>query len=727
MIRFLVRRRLVLSLLVVSTLVGAIAAKLNTSANLTVAAAQTRVFIDDPDVSIVDRQTVGGDVATLQKRAVLYGRMMTTTPVLAAIAKRAGVPADEVSGIARITEGEPHSLLQIGSEERANQIRVSWAPYRLELQSSPGEPILTIYSEAPLLARASQLADAAITGLGDYLRALAVQEKFPRRELPVLRQLGPAVGGVTNSSARIMIGGLTFVTVFALSFAGLFVLIRRPWRGRDDEEEDPRPVPSRLTGRAAADWPHTTRLLPWSIAVLIAMFWLTPFDRIQLAVNGPVNITLDRIVLPLIAVIWLIAMTAGPGARPRVRITRVHIALGVYVSCALLSVVLDAHYLNHTGDFMLSIKKLPLLISYLSIFVLAASSVRRSEVPAFMTYTLVLAVICSVEVVYEYHFKQNLFSTWTQALLPRPFELVGTTGSIVDSLGRSWIQGPAGYGVELVAMLSMVLPIPLLGILGTKSRRRQVLYILSIVLLVSAIFATQRKSALVLPGAVVLTLAYYRRRELISLAPLGLIVVVMVAVLSPGVIHGVISQFTAPDSTHVATVSDRTADYDAVRPDVWAHILLGRGYGSYDPLTYRVLDSEILGPSVETGVLGLVAYLMIGFAVILAMRRMVSRRDPRYSPIALCGVTAGVTMLIASILYDFLGFPHGTSTFLYMAGLAVAVVRPGLESVKSLPPTRPYGVHTHSGVRLPPARAGGRSRMGQPAARERAVHTGGRA
>ena len=58
-------------------------------------------------------------------------------------------------------------------------------------------------------------------------------------------------------------------------------------------------------------------------------------------------------------------------------------------------------------------------------------------------------------------------------------------------------------------------------------------------------FATERKSALVVPGAVFLTLAYFRRRQLISLAPLGLVLVVMVALVSPGVIHGVISQFTS--------------------------------------------------------------------------------------------------------------------------------------------------------------------------------------
>ena len=233
-------------------------------------------------------------------------------------------------------------------------------------------------------------------------------------------------------------------------------------------------------------------------------------------------------------------------------------------------------------------------------------------------------MICGVEVIYEYHFHQNLFITWTERLLPRPFELVAASAgslSVTDSLGRLSITGPTDYGVEVVVMMSMVLPIAIFGILGTKARLRQVAYGLALVVLISAMFATQRKSALVLPGAVILTLVYFRRRELISLAPLGLVVLVMVALVSPGVIHGVITQFTSAGSTHVATVSDRTADYDAVRPDLWTHILLGRGYGSYDPHTYRVLDSEILGPLVETGVLGLLAYLLIGVSVIVARRQ----------------------------------------------------------------------------------------------------------
>lgn len=240
-----------LALLLVSTLIGAVAAKVNTSGNLVVGAAVTHVVVDDPDASIVDRVATYADVANLEKRAVLYSHLMTTPPVLAAIAKRAGVPADQLSGIVRITEGEPHSMLQVGAEERAAQIRDSFAPYRLEMQSDTGEPILTIYSEAPSAGMALQLANSSILGLQDYLRQLAEEERLPQRELPVLRQLGPAEGGVANSSARIMIGGLTFITAFALSLAGLLVLIRRPWRHGEEDDDDPRPRAGAPVSRVA--------------------------------------------------------------------------------------------------------------------------------------------------------------------------------------------------------------------------------------------------------------------------------------------------------------------------------------------------------------------------------------------------------------------------------------------------------------------------------------------
>jgi hypothetical protein len=566
-----------------------------------------------------------------------------------------------------------------------------------------------VYSEAPTSAQALRLADAAVLGLEDYLRGLAKRQGFDERALPQLRQLGSARGGVTNSKAAIVIGALTFVTAFALSFVALFAVVRRRRRRTGVDVTVPAPQP-RLTDSAAADWPRTTRVLPWSIAGLIAMVWLTPFDKIQLAMATPIDMTLDRFVLPVIAAIWLVAFTAGAGAAPRVRITRVHIALGAYLACAFLSVVLDAHHLNHIGELMLPVKKLPLLVSYMSIFVIVASSVRRSEVPAFLTYTLVLAVIVAVGIVIEYRAQTNVFTSWTRALLPPLFEYTGNlSGNTLDSLGRRWIAGPTAYGVEAIAMMAMALPVAIVGIIGSSTRRRRILYGLAIAVLLAGMFATQRKSALIAPVAVVATLAYFRRRELLSLAPFALVIAVAAAAASPGAVHGVIAQFTRSDASQVATTSDRVADYDAVRPDLWTHLLFGRGFGSYNHDTYRILDSEVLGRLVETGVLGLVAFALVGVSVVLIARKTISARDPRWAPAALCGTAAAVAFLVSATLFDELSFPHGTDVFLYMAGLAVIVSAPGDERAAHSVPGAARAARGHR-----PARRG-RKRVREPA------------
>jgi hypothetical protein len=694
MYHLLLRHRPLVAVLVISTLIAALCAKLNTTGNLTVAAAATHLLVDDPDASIVDRRALPQDVLTIQKRAELYGRLMVTTPVLEAIGKRAGVPGDRISGVARTTANVPIPLMQPGSEERADQIRASHAPYRLELQSDPAESILAIYAEAPSWPEAQRLANSAVLGLQDFLRGVARRQGFPEQQLPQLRQLGSARGGVTNSRARYVIGGLTFVTAFGLCLV-VGLLLLRGWR-RPSGDDVPEPH-SRLTGRAAADWPHTTRLLPWAIAGLITMFWLTPFDKIQLSISAPIDLTLDRLVLPAVAVIWLIAFTAGPGAAPRVRLTRVHLAIAVYLACAFVSVVLDARYLNQTGELMLTFKKLPLLVSYIAIFVIVASSVRRTEVPALLIYTLVLAVICGLGIIYESRMGVNVFTTLSGKLFIGPFTIVEDgTGTAVDSLGRRWIGGPAAYGVEAVGMLAMALPIAVVGIIGSPTRRRRILYGLAIVVLLAGMFATQRKSALVAPVAVIATLAYFRRKELLSLAPFGLVVGVMVAAISPSAVHNVVTQFTRPDASKVATVSDRTADYDAVRPDLWSHLALGRGFGSYDHNTYRILDSEILGRLVETGILGLVAFLMIALSVVLVARKTVSRRDPRFAPAALCGVAAAVCLLVLATLYDVMAVPHGPCVFLYLAGLAVAVAGPDATAAPR-PAPRGHEARAHHG------------------------------
>jgi hypothetical protein len=394
-------------------------------------------------------------------------------------------------------------------------------------------------------------------------------------------------------------------------------------------------------------------------------------------------------------------------------LTWIHAAIGVFVACAFLSVVLDAGYLSQTLELDLAFKKLPLLISFVSLFVIAASALRRTEIPAFLNYTLILAVACAAGIIFEYRFHHNLFYDWSDKLLPGFFSVSELDPTALDGIGRRVVQGPGEAPLEAVAMLAMALPIALVGLMKSKSWRGRILYGLATCALVAATFATYRKSAVLAPVAVVLTIAYFRRRELLKLAPLGMLLVVLVTVLSPGALRSTVDQFVRSDRLDVPTVSDRTSDYDAVRPDLWTHLAFGRGWGSYNHETYRILDSEILHRTLEMGVIGLVAFLLMVLSVILSARKTIAARDPQWAPVALVGAAAAAAFLVLAALFDVLSFPHATLIFLYTAGLVAVVIVPREEEEVDDTPTVVPAPHEERRVRR--VSAGRRQSAAHPA------------
>jgi hypothetical protein len=447
------------------------------------------------------------------------------------------------------------------------------------------------------------------------------------------------------------------------------------WTARDVSAV-PRVPPSAILPRRD-DWPHTGRILPWMVAAFMAMLWLTPFHAIQLTVPLPFGGYLDRIVLPVIAVAWLLALAAGGRHAPRLRLSRIHVALGVFLAIACVSVVLHTTELNHDLLLDQSIKRLVLLSSYAAMFVIVASVVRRSEVRAFLLLMLGLSVVCAIGILWENSFHFNVFYTWSAKVLPGIFKVPVIDTSGFDDTGRRLTIGPAELGLETVGMLAMALPIAIVGIMHAEERRSRVLYGLSVCLIVAAAFCTYRKSALVAPVTVMLAIAFFRRREMMRLAPLGLVLLVMVHFLAPGAIGGVTSQLTGGRLSTDNTTTHRTAGYDAVRPLVWDHVAFGQGYGSYDAYANHILDSQILTAVIETGVLGAAAYVIMILSVVSAARPYIRSREKERAPPALIAAAAAIGLLCVSTLYDVMVFPHVPYIFLCLAAfMAVLYERP---------------------------------------------------
>ncbi len=704
---------------------------------LEIAGAGARVIVDNPNTLIADRLATDGDYQSLQKRAVLLSSLMVSEPVRASIVRRLGIERDQLVGRSRVTANVQAVLTEPDSERRALTISEQNVPYKLEVHPHPILSAISIYAQAPSVREAERLADAATPALRAYLRNRALREGADPDAQVTLEQPGRARGAIINGGARIEIFALTFMLVFGLLAFALMIAgkLKREWAAEGDPPPAPArapqtrapapprrrqrrvPVSARLVGvgltplvargtgsgsgtvlatggfppppdrprdglgeltrRAAlraGDWPRTTRILPWMIATMLVVIWLIPFNVIQLSYSLPIDLKFDRLVLPFVIATWILLLAAGGPGAPKVRITWIHVAIAGVAISALLSLVLGARDLNRSLELDTSVKKLTLLASYILLFMIIASSVRRSEVPAFLKFTLVLAVLCALGTVWEFRFSYNVFYAWSDNLLPGIFTVGSAEAGALDVTGRRVVRGPGEVPLEAVAMLAMGLPIAVSGLVTSKVTRTRILYGLATALILAAAAATERKSALLAPASVFVTLAYFRRRELIRLAPLGVVIGVLMLALTPGAAQSVVSQLGGKKFNSVTTVSDRSSDYDAVRPDVWSHLAFGRGYGSYEHKSYRILDMELLRQIIEVGVLGLTAFIVLIGTIVAVARGPIRERRPHESAVALSAACAAIALLVVSTLFDAMAFPHCPYIALSMAGLLAVVV-----------------------------------------------------
>ena len=379
------------------------------------------------------------------------------------------------------------------------------------------------------------------------------------------------------------------------------------------------------------DWPHTHRALPWLIAGFLGMLYLFPFDSAKLPVHLPFDLKLDRIAVFVITVVWLAAVAAGKLGAPRLRRSPVNLALGIFTALAVASVLLNMQILANAGELSLALKKLVLLFAYVIFFFIVASTVRPGEVRAFTKLALGLSIVTAVGVIYEYRSGTNVFWTVADAVLPGD-ALGASKSAIFDATGRRGITGPTAHGLAVTTLLAMTLPLAIMGIMRARERRPKLIYAAITAILLGGSMATVRKSAAIVPMVGFVVLAFYRPRATIRLAPLFAVLLVVVHFMAPGAMGSIKSQlFPKQGFYNSPSVQGRTADFAAVRPDLMHRPLLGRGYGTYDPVKYRLLDNQYLGLRIADGWFGYLAYIGLLFSVALAGHRMSGCGPPTIS------------------------------------------------------------------------------------------------
>jgi hypothetical protein len=671
---------------------------------LQLGAARAQLMVDNADSALADIRQLSQYQTELGAQLALNYALY-----LRGDAATAAIGADIGLGTQSISASGPFTLL-LDRTNYGPKLPVLPEPrqvngsYRLLTDVDGTHPILTLYAQAPTVHAAVAIVEAAQALLQRHLAEAKAGHPLPINSAVVLRSLGATTSGLVAPHARWQLMALAFLAVL-LAGASL-MWARRRRLARDHQRNEGIAQLDRLDDESAGgdEWPHTRRALPWAMAGFMAMLFLVPFDSINLPLHLPVNGTLDRPVLVAIVLLWLSSLAVVSGtARPRVKLGPVHFAALAFLAACLLSVVLDGSALANMGEISLTVKKLALLISYIVFFFVVASVLRPREVPRFAALMVVLGVVVAIGTIIEYRFHYNVFySLWGKVLpVTVPSEL-----DTIDSIGRLTVYGPTLQPLELAAMLAMVLPFAILGSIDAPTRRRRWMYTIAVGILLAGGVATARKTSLVVPAAVILVLAAYRPREVLgSMAKLCVVLFAIVHLASPGALGSVISELEPGHINSALTTTDRTARYDAVTPDLLSHPLIGRGYESYDPHKYRILDNQYLDLMITVGAIGTLLYLAIFATMLSAARPLIrgpGRRDRRRASLALAAFATVVSAAIGSALFDVLSFPHVPYLLFFVAAM-ILVLR------ESSPAPEPARLRT-----APPVLVGPRSSLRGP-------------
>jgi hypothetical protein len=420
-------------------------------------------------------------------------------------------------------------------------------------------------------------------------------------------------------------------------------------------------------------WPRTRRPLPWLFAVLLATIFLVPFDSIRLNVSLPVSSELDRFLVVLIVVVWALgALFAKPERIKRLRPRGWAAGMAAFVFVAVASVAFNVERITNLGEWEGAQKHLAVLFALAAVFLIVSLTLRAAELRPFSVLIVALALIAAVGTIYEKKTGYNVFYETAGAVFS-PVATVDPSPTDVNpdpsTTPRPTITGPTRHALSVTSILGMALPFAVVLAAIAPSRRRRILWGLAACVIIAGALITQRKSGAVVPAFALLVLFVLRPRQLLRLAPFGLVALAVALAVTPGIFSTVreLGQTSSQDSTQ-----GRTSDYPAVVPDLLTRPALGRGFGTLDSErvdTYRIFDNEYLGELFQVGALGLLAFLAMIVTPLLVARSVLRSDDPVRGPPALAAGAGCLAFGVACALYDILTFPQAPYLFLFMAAM----------------------------------------------------------
>jgi len=191
--------------------------------------ASTILLVDTPTSVLGDLKS---EFVPLINRAQVYANFLASPGVLDLIAEHAGLEGDQLYAAGPVEPLQPRSVQEPTALKRNVEITGEATPYRLSFTDSPTSPSIGVFTQAPTTATAEKLANAAGTGLEQYVEKVQAEQKVPPPARVVVRQLGAAHGGVVDGGFSRSLAALAFLGVLFLWCVMMIAVerFRRNWR-----------------------------------------------------------------------------------------------------------------------------------------------------------------------------------------------------------------------------------------------------------------------------------------------------------------------------------------------------------------------------------------------------------------------------------------------------------------------------------------------------------------
>jgi hypothetical protein len=418
--------------------------------------------------------------------------------------------------------------------------------------------------------------------------------------------------------------------------------------------------------------------IPWRVAIgaLVLLIAFVPIKRYVFATGLPFQLEPYRLLVLLLLGGWVACVLVDE--RIRLRKTGLEGPI-LLISAATVGSVLANP--ERAADLQSEVlKSASFLLSFFLVFYLVATVIRSDGDADTILKTLISGIaVVGVLAIVESRTGLSPYGRMSDVF---PLLHESAEEELVRG-GGTRARGPAEHPIALSAAL--VMAVPLAFYLASTARTKRLWWWLAVGLTSLGALATLSRTGVMMLVVVALTYLMLRPRETIRFWPALIPALAVIHFALPGALGSIRASFF-PEGGVIAeqqnpaascTSSGRIADIGPTLDEVARQPLLGIGHGTRivtGPDTNAcILDNQWLGTLLETGIVGLIAWVLL-FTLFIKLLSRAARRRNREGELSVALVAAVAAYAVGMFTFDALGFVQVTFILFLLLGVGASVL-----------------------------------------------------